>query len=656
MSPEPKPINWIAVRIAMVAALFAVGTVMLLVRSYQLGVSEADALKERAEKQRRLVLHLESRRGMILDRSGEPIAASLEVNSVYARPHKIPDKRHAAGVLAPILEMDPKETLARLNQSKPFVWLQRRVSPLVAEKITTADLRGVFTATEYQRFYPLKNLAAHAIGFAGLDSKGLEGLELFYDDDLRSDPIPITAQRDALGRPVMFATTGQTPKRRDIHLTLDRNIQFLVERELEEGVKRERAKSGVAVVLDADSGEILSLAVSPGYNLNVFEKAPANVRRNRAVADTFEPGSTFKVFLAATALDLGRIDPTEKFFCHGGLFRYNGAEIHDIAAHKWLSFDEVMIRSSNIGAVKISEKLKKTEFYRVLQGFGFGELTGVDLPGERPGFLPLTGKWSVLTKANLAFGQGMSVTPVQLAAAFAAAVNGGTLYRPHLVKGVTNAVGETVREVPSQKVRTVIKQATSEALVNVLRQVVQDGTGRGAAIAGADVVGKTGTAQKADPNGGYSQDKYVASFIGALMGTRPRVVIFVMLDEPAGKLKTGGKVAAPLFRKIGEGVLALCGSKPEEAELILASTDGTAAVQTQGYGKRVKVRRGQRKGEWIVPDLKGFDMRQVLEACGKMKCDASFQGYGRVVGQTPKPGSTLKEGDRLAVTFEGEPS
>jgi cell division protein FtsI (penicillin-binding protein 3) len=656
MYRDRKPINWAAIRIATIAVLFAAGTVLLVVRAYRLGVVDSDELKKLAEKQRKLVLHLEARRGMILDRSGEPMAASIEVTSVYLRPRKVEDKKKTGRILAEALHMDEKEVMQKLDKDKAFVWLQRGVSPLVAANVAKADLQGVFTATEYQRFYPLRKLAAHAVGFASVDSIGLEGLELQYDQDLKADPIPVTAQRDALGRPVMFAATGQDPKRRDLHVTLDRNIQYVVERELDEAVRKEGAKNGVAVVMDADSGEVLAMAVSPGYNLNVFQKTPAEVLRNRAVADSFEPGSTFKVFLAAAALDLSRVELSEKFDCHKGLYRYKGAEIHDIVPHHWLSFEDVIVQSSNIGAVQISEKLKKTEFFRVLQGFGFGCPSGIDLPGERPGALALPGRWSVLTKANIAFGQGITVTPVQLTAAFAAAINGGTLYKPHLISRMTNALGETVIENPPTVVRRVIKESTSRELVRILRRVVQEGTGKGAAIPGVEVIGKTGTAQKADGNGGYARDRYVASFIGATIGTTPKLVILVTIDEPASKIRTGGKIAAPTFQKMASGILALCGGRSNDPEQILASGDQRSGGAGEIPSKKVRVRKGHRPGEWVVPDLKGLDMRQVLEICGKMKCDASFRGVGHAVEQKPKPGDVLKEGAALEVSFEGQSS
>jgi len=656
MYRDAKSINWVSFRIALVAIMFALGTVVLMARAYQLHVSDAEKLKKRADRQRTRVLRLEARRGMILDRSGEPLAASLEVRSIYARPHRIKDKPRAAGILAEILGVDKQKIIKKLEDRRHFAWIRRRVSPLLAEKVKAAHLEGVFEVTEYRRFYPLKSLAAHATGFAGIDSRGLEGLELYYDKDLKSDPIPVTAQRDALGRPSMFAAQEQGPGRRDLHVTLDRNIQYVVEKELGDAVRKERARGGVVVIMAADSGEILALAVRPTYNLNVFGKAPARARRNRAIADAFEPGSTFKVFLAAAALDLGKTQLTESYYCHKGVYEYRGTKIHDTAPRKWLTFEQILVHSSNIGAVKIAEKLTKSEFYRFLKGFGFGSPTGVDLPGERSGLLAPPGKWSGLTKANIGFGQGITVNALQLTAAFAAIVNGGKLVRPHLIKRMSAAMGETVREYRPVAVRKVVKSSTSAKMVRMLRKVVLKGTGKRAHIPGVELIGKTGTAQKADPSGGYSRKKYVASFLGALMGSRPRLAIFVMIDEPGGRHKTGGRVAAPLFRKIARGVLAHCGGRPHSEGLVLASLRQKWKGPARSARKKITLKRGARPGEWIVPDLRGLSMRRVLEICGKMKCDISFRGVGKAVRQEPAPGALLKEGAPMTVFFEGKRS
>ena len=656
MYHKGKTFNWTRLRIGLVGLFFALAATLLVLRAYRLHVTDAESLAKRADRQRTRVLQLEARRGTIMDRSGEPLAASLEVDSICASPRRIHDKTRVAKLLAELLEMEESELLKKLKEDKAFVWVRRRVPPLLADKVKKAEIRGVFSVTEYGRFYPLKGLAAHVIGVAVLDFKGLEGVELSYDQDLKAEPVPVTAHRDALGRPIMFATVSQQSRRRDVHLTLDRNFQYVAEKELDEAVRQEQAQGGILLVMNADTGEILALAVRPTYNLNLSHKATAEVRRNRAVSDTFEPGSTFKVFLAATVLDLGRVAAEEKWYCHKGLLKYKGSEIHDIVPHGWLSFDEVFIHSSNIGAVKISEKLAKGEFYRVLQGFGFGSPTGVDLPGERSGMLILPGKWSSLTQANLSFGQGVTVNAVQLTAAFAAAVNGGTLYRPYLMKRITNAFGETIREIRPASGRRVINEATSARLVEILRGVVTRGTGKAANIPGVEIVGKTGTGQKAAQSGGYSDEKYVASFVGALMGTQPRLVISVILDEPGGKYRTGGKVAAPVFKRVAEGVLALSGGKPPDPGIVLASLGMIPVASKSVPGQTIKVRKGPREGEWIVPDLTGLSTRQVLDVCETMKCDASFRGTGEAVQQKPRSGEVFKEGATLEVVFRGSSS
>ena len=656
MSRDKKPTNWVAFRIITVAIVFAVGASLLILRAYKLTVTESETLQKKAEKQRTRVITLESRRGMILDRSGEQLAASLEVNSIYARPRRISNQeRHdASRKLAELLDMDPKEVKSKLGEDRPFVWIKRRVSPYVAEKVKKADIDGIYIGSEYSRFYPLKKFAAHAIGFAGMDSKGLEGIELYYDDYLKTEPIPVTGQKDALGRPVMFNLMGVAPVRNDIYLTLDRNIQHIVEKELDEAIRQEQAKSAQAIVMDIDTGEILALAIRPTFNLNTSHEAAPGNRRNRAVADTFEPGSTFKVFLAAALLELNKVTDGETIFCHNGLMKYNGAEIHDVAPHKTLSFEDVIAQSSNIGAVKLSDKLTKKDFYRLLTDFGFGSVTNVDFPGERNGMLPPPEKWSALTKATVAFGQGVSVSPIQLISAFSAVVNGGNYYWPHITAKITNHVGETALDLQPRIQRRVIRQQTSDQVIKILRKAATVGTAKAAFVKGADVIGKTGTAQKADPGGGYSKDRYVMSFIGAMMGVKPRMAILVMIDEPrVYKDRTGGKVAAPVFKRMAEGILALCGSQPSVNTNSIMASRGEWSHPASAPEKSVSLIPGPNPGEWFAPDLKGLDMRQVLDALNAMKSDVSMEGLGKVVSQKPKPGTLIKEGASVHVVFAG---
>ncbi len=653
MYPKRERANGIAIRIAVVALIFAVGTVLLVIRAYRLHVSDAESLQKRAQKQREKEFKLGGLRGMMFDRTGAKLAASLRVESVYAHPRLVRNTKKTAEILSQILEMPEDKIVDKLIvEDKSFVWIRRKVTPIMSKKVKAARLAGIGTNVEYRRFYPLKSLAAHAIGFASIDSDGLEGLELQYDRALKTEKIRVVARRDALGRLVDFPFTVESPKRRDLHLTLDRGIQYVTERGLEEALTKTKARSASAVVMNADTGEILALAIRPTYNLNVFNKVSADVRRNRVVTDTFEPGSTFKVFLAAAVLDLGRIKLSDQVNCHLGLYKYRGTEIHDIVPRRRLSFEKVVVYSSNIGAVKVSQRLKRNEFYRYVHAFGFGNPTGVDLPGERPGSLLPPGKWNAVTKANVAFGQGLAVNSLQLTAAFAAAVNGGLLHRPYLMKQITDSKGEVIRTTGPTLIRRVIRPDTSAKLVHILERAVIYGTGKAAAIPNVRVIGKTGTAQKADPHGGYSREKYVASFIGALLDIQPRVVIFVMIDEPQGRHKTGGKIAAPVFRKIAEGILARYGSIPGKPEPIPDTVVNRPEAPSRKPAKTVRIRKGRGPGEWVVPDLKGMTVRQVLDVCGRIKCDAAIEGSGLAVKQDPKPGKTLKEGGRLRVSFE----
>jgi cell division protein FtsI (penicillin-binding protein 3) len=549
--------------------------------------------------------------------------------------------------------MDKDDILKRLSEERHFVWIKRRVSPIVAEKISRAEIPGVFGVTEYRRFYPLKSLAAHTIGFAGVDSKGLEGLELFYDRDLKSEPIPVTAQKDALGRPVMFAAMEKGPGRRDLLLTLDRKMQYVLERELGEAVRTHRAKGGVGVIMAADSGEILALAVRPTYNLNTFSKAPAKVRRNRAIVDTFEPGSTFKVFTAASALEMDKADVLDSIYCHNGLLKVGPAKIHDTRPHKWLTLEQVIVYSSNIGAAKISRKLTRYELYRFLRRFGFGSPTDVDLPGERGGLIPEPGKWSGVSKANIAFGQGVTVNALQLCRGFAAIVNGGLLVKPHLMKRIIKSHGGTVIENRQGQPHRIIRASTSAKMLGILRKVVTRGTGKAANVEGLEIIGKTGTAQKARKTGGYSRERYVASFLGAVMNLRPRVVIYVMLDEPSNRHKTGGKVAAPVFREVAKGIASMCGGNTNELPPLQTAGLNKPWPRVQAGARRVKVKRGPGEGQWIMPDLTGLNMREALDICAKIKADIIFKGNGKAVRQIPAPGTAMAPGSRITVFFEG---
>jgi cell division protein FtsI (penicillin-binding protein 3) len=390
----------------------------------------------------------------------------------------------------------------------------------------------------------------------GVDDRGLEGLEHQYDDLLGGQPRFVAAQQDALGR-VIFRQ--EEPERRapvfDLTLTIDEVIQYIAERELQRAVERSRAKAGTAIVMDPWTGEILALANQPTYDPNNYQKSGAAARRDRAVTDAFEPGSVFKVILAAGALEEGVIQPGDRFFGENGAIEVSGVTIRDHEKYGWLTVREILAHSSNVGAIKIGQKLGKSLYYHYISSFGFGSLTGLDLPGETPGLMRRPKSWSALSLSVLSLGQEISVTPVQIATAFSAVANGGNLVRPHVVHALTAQDGSLSREVDPGVIRRVISPETAQTLLEMLRGVVDDGTGKEAALEEYTVAGKTGTAQKMDPaTGRYSHQKIVASFVGAVPAESPRLVILVLIDEPEG-LRWGGSIAAPTFREIARDAL-----------------------------------------------------------------------------------------------------
>jgi cell division protein FtsI (penicillin-binding protein 3) len=543
-------------RILAIFLILLLGLSSIGVKVFRIQIRQGDRLAERAARQYLRRLPLVSRRGTIYDRAGRELAVSLRVSSAFADPSKLQDPAEAARALAPVLGQSVKELQARLTTDDTFVWLQRQLDPRQADAITDLNLKGVGLAPESRRFYPRQELAAHVLGMVGLEDRGLEGVEVLYDDLLGGKPQFVTAQQDALGRLVFRQDEPAPPVPVfDVHLTIDEVLQYIAERELARAVERSGAKSGSVVVLDPVTGEILALANRPTFDPNSYKKSGSAAKRNRAATDYFEPGSIFKVILAAGALEEGVIRPTDQFFGENGAIEVGGVTIRDHEKYGWISVREILTHSSNVGAIKIGQKLGKSLYYHYISGFGFGSLTGIDLPGETPGMIRRPKGWSALSLSVLSMGQEVSVTPVQFAAAFAALANGGTLMRPHVVRGLLTQDGTLARRVEPVVVRRVISEQTARTMLEMLTGVVDEGTGKAAAVPGYSVAGKTGTAQKVDPvTGRYSHRKIIASFVGAIPAEAPRLVILVVIDEPE-TLRWGGSIAAPTFREIAQDAM-----------------------------------------------------------------------------------------------------
>ncbi len=523
---------------------------------FTIQVTQGDRLAERASKQYQRLVPIVSRRGTIYDRTGRELAVSLRASSAFAQPAAVQDPAGAAAALAPILGQPLKELAAKLTSDKPFVWLQRQLDPKQAAALAELGLKGVGLVPESRRYYPRQELAAHVVGMVGLEDRGLEGVEHLYDDLLGGRPEFVVAQQDALGR-LIFRQEEPEPRSPifDVHLTIDEVLQYITERELSRAVERSGAKAGTAIVLDPYSGEILALANQPTYDPNDYRKASMGARRNRAAVDYFEPGSVFKVILVAGALEEGVVRPTDQFHGENGAIEVGGVTIRDHEKYGWLTVRQILAQSSNVGAIKIGQKLGKSLYYHYISGFGFGTLTGLDLPGETPGLIRRPKSWSALSLPVLSLGQEISVTPVQFAAAFAAVANGGNLIRPHVVRALTSQDGKLTRQVEPVVVRRVISPETSRAVLEMLTAATEEGTGKEAVLPEYAVAGKTGTAQKLDhATGKYSHQKIVASFVGAVPAEAPRLVILVAIDEPE-TLRWGGSIAAPTFREIAQDAL-----------------------------------------------------------------------------------------------------
>lgn len=531
----------------------------LLARLIDVQLVQGGRLQRIAQRQQLATIPLQPHRGRLLDRRGRWLAINVEMPSVYAVPRAIPDRPTFAARTAPILGLSLEDVLRRLQVGQDFAWLARQVSPRVAEQIQSLDLPGqIGIRMEDQRAYPNGKLAAHLLGFTGIDSQGLAGIELAYEGSLRGTAGKALAEQDGMGR-VLVDTQRVVVSPQDgadLLLTIDQVIQHITERELDAAMERTQARRGSVIVMDPRSGEILALAVRPAFDPNTGTDARPELWLNRTVAGVYEPGSTFKVFTAAAALDSGVVSPEEKFLCNGSLRVPGGHIIREAINRKlgWLTLAGIIRNSCNVGAAQVATRLGKPLFYRYIRAFGFGESSGVDLPGELPGLVPPPSAWLGPGLQTIAFGQGISVTPLQLLTAATALTNEGMLVRPHVVRGRRDREGRTTAVVGPLPGRRAIRPETATAVLRMMIGAVENGTGRLAAIDGYTVAGKTGTAQKPGAAGGYDPGRYVASFLGIVLAGNPALAVLVILDEPLGAYY-GGEVAAPVFREIAAQAL-----------------------------------------------------------------------------------------------------
>ncbi len=600
-----------------------------------------EELARLAERQHSKTVLLRPRRGAIFDRHGKPLAVSTEADSIYAFPARVVDPETAALRLAPLLSEPVGELEKRLSGEKAFVWIKRKVSPTVSQAVRALQLPGVGFLPENLRFYPSRELAAHLLGFEGFDDKGLEGVERAYDELLAGEPGLALIGRDAFGREVSTQSTVLRPPRpgREIVLTLDATIQYIAEKELDAAWKQTHAQAGMVIVMDPRTGELLALAERPTFNPNAYRTATPAYWRIRALTDPFEPGSTFKVILAAAALEVGAVEPTDQFFGENGAVTVASRVIHDWRRYGWLTFREVLQYSSNVGAIKVGMVVGKERYYDYMRAFGFGSSTGLGLPGESRGQLRPPELWSGLSLASMSIGQEVSVTALQLLTAFGAVANGGRLMQPQLVRAVLDSRGEQVSEFKPKPVRQVISPDTARTLTEILTAVVREGTGKNAAVEGFEVAGKTGTAQKLDPRARvYSREPGVLSFIGFAPADDPRFAMLVLLDEPKG-VAWGSEAAAPVFSVIADQILRYLQVRPSNSPPVHLVHTGHAVLSAQDVP-----RPPLEDAAFLMPDLRGKSLRQALREIGPHEVVLEVRGQGIVTRQEPPPGTELIPG------------
>lgn len=559
-----------SLRFGLVFLVFIVCLGFFWVKLLCLQIFRADHLASLAQKQHNSLIKLEPRRGTIYDRNMRPLAFNVTASSLYANPRGMSraDKDRAVEMLPGILNMDPQTIRKNLEKRKYFVWLERKLSPQVTEKIKDLKINGLGFIKESKRFYPNQSLAAHIIGFSGIDNNGLEGIELKYDQYLKGEDGWSQILRDARQRELLIEKNYVPPKDGfNLVLTIDETIQYLAERALDKAFVKHNAKAASIIVMDVRTGEILALANRPSYNIAEVTNSSLESRTNRALSFTYEPGSVFKIVAAAAALEEGAFTEADKINCENGSYRIGGHILHDHHPNGVLTFQGVIEQSSNIGVAKVAQKLGPSRFHEYAQRFQFGKRTGIDLAGEVGGFLRHPRDWSKTSIGAIPMGQEVVVTPLQLVAAIAAIANDGMYMQPYVVHEIRDNHDQLIKSYGPTVVTEVVSPATAERVRKILAGVVEKGTGKNAQIPGISAGGKTGTAQKV-VNGTYSHSDFYASFIGFAPVDKPRLAAVVVFDEPRPSYY-GGTVAAPVFREVIGDALRYLEVQEEQSRPVL---------------------------------------------------------------------------------------
>jgi cell division protein FtsI (penicillin-binding protein 3) len=662
--------------------------VVIGARLAYLQTSQHEWLGKRARAQQLDVEPQAAARGLILDRQGRELARSVDVDSFYADPREIENVETAAAGLARVLNIDGSELASRLREAKEarrgFVWLARKVTEEQASAVGGLKLKGVYSVEEQKRRYPNGALAAHVLGFVGGEEKGqdkgLAGVEQVYNAALTGEPGRFVVDADAKRR--AFESEGSDARDGEtLVLTIDQTVQYIVERELAAVLERTHAKSAAAVVLDPRTGELLALANAPAFDPNEAAGTSADARRNDALQNIYEPGSTFKVVAYTAAIEEKLIKPDDRIDCPGTINVF-GRIVHDHARGS-LTATEALAKSSNVAAIKLGMKVGNARMFDYMHRFGFGSKTGVELPGETRGLVRDVSKWQPSSIGSIAIGQEVGVTPVQMAGAYGAIANDGVRVSPHLVREVRDAEGKVTEQAEAESHR-VVSAETARTLRGMMEMVTLKGTARAAQLEGYTAAGKTGTAQKIDPKTHtYSATKYVASFVGFAPVESPAAVIIVMVDEPVGA-HHGGDVAAPVFSEIANQILPYLDVKPDQepdaktpaGQLAVNPTSSEANRRAQGATSEAEIAADETAGlpevesrrmaggeigevvyaasrerALLMPDLRGRSVRDVARVCTRLGLELEARGEGRALRQSPAVGAAVESGQTVRIEF-----
>lgn len=662
--------KWVRARMIIILGVLIGAFSAVIGRVYYLQTARGENLSEMSTKQTARRIKLQAKRGSIVDRRGVEMAVTVEVPSIFVRPREIDNPAQVARLLLPHQSRDYDALLKRIQSKSAFVWLERQTTPASAEAIRLLDIKGVGITTESKRYYPLQERAGQVLGFVNIDGKGLEGLESSMNSTLAGGSFTIDGMRDSRGRTLLMSDFPEFSKFEgdSIVLTLDTRIQRIAEQSLKRAVESSQAKGGYAVVMDAQTGEVLALANTPDFDPNHFGDYTSGDWRLRSVTDTFEPGSIFKPFVLAAALEANTVGLNTSFDTEKGRIKIGRYTIRDSSPHEILSAAEIMQVSSNIGIYKIAQTIGKKATYDAIKAFGFGARSGLAVRGEQPGLVWPPERWAEVSFANIAFGQGLTTTPLQMTAAMTALANKGRLMKPYLIKEVRDKNGKVIKKSTPTLVRQVVSPESARQTAWAMSLVTRPGgTGTQAAMEGYTVAGKTGTAQKVNPQTRrYDPNMWVGSFIGFAPAEAPEFVVNVMIDEPQTS-HYGGVVAAPVFKDIMAAALSLRGVMPladedrfqfgdEDDEpgapgpAMLAEVDEevlvlpTVRVPDAGADDVARL-------DGSAPDFRGLTLRAALQRANERDLLPSVDGWGRVISQVPAPGTPLQPGQQIALVL-----